>query len=68
MFPHPPRNVCYRQSGNSLYPRIHSNDLTTYVPVTKEWMANEDDIVFCEVQPGNRFYAYLSSAGCISPR
>ena len=31
----------------------------TYAPVTSADMAQVDDIVFCEVQTSNRFYAHL---------
>jgi hypothetical protein len=53
------RSVLYRSSGWSLYPRVWSNDQTTYEPVISDNMVQVDDIVFCEVQPGNRFYAHL---------
>ena len=53
------RPVCYRSSGWSLCPRVRSNDQTTYEPVTSADQVQVDDIVFCEVQPGNRFYAHL---------
>ena len=55
------RHVCYRSSGWSLYPRVHSNDQCTYAPVTSDDEIHEDDIVFCQVQPGEgggRFYAH----------
>ena len=51
--------VIYRSSGWSLYPRVWPNDLCTYEPVTSIYEVNKDDIVFCEVQPGDRFYAHL---------
>ena len=53
------RTVAYRQSGWSLNPRVKSNDLCYYSPVKSDEEVNEDDIVFCEVQPKNRFYAHL---------
>ena len=53
------RNVFYRSSGWSLYPYISSNDGCTYAPVTSEEEVLVNDIVFCEVQPGNRFYAHM---------
>ena len=40
------RPVIYRSSGSSLYPRVWSNDLCTYEPVTSIDEVNEDDIVF----------------------
>jgi hypothetical protein len=54
------RQVCYRSSGWSLCPRVRSNDQTTYAPVNLNVdMVQVDDIVFCEVQTSNRFYAPL---------
>ncbi len=53
------KSVCFRSSGNSLWPRVHSNDLVTYTPVTKPEEVQVDDIVFCEVQPGDRFFAHV---------
>ena len=52
-------SVQYRSSGWSLWPRVHSNDLTTYDPVTSADQVREGDIVFCQVQPGDRFYAHV---------
>ena len=51
--------VIYRSSDWSLYPRVWSNDLCFYDPVTSADEVSEDDIVFCQVQPGDRFYAHL---------
>jgi hypothetical protein len=54
------RSVCYRSSGWSLWPKIHSNDQTTYDPVTAASAEIQvGEVVFCQVQPGNRFYAHL---------
>ena len=53
--------VIYRSSGWSLYPRVWSNDLCSYDPVTSADEVHEDDIVFCQVQPGDRFYGHLVS-------
>ena len=49
------RPVIYRSSGWSLYPRVWPNDQCTYEPVTSADEVQEDDIVFCQVQPGDRF-------------
>ena len=38
--------VMYRSSGWSLYPRVYSNDLCSYEPVTSADEVHEDDIVF----------------------
>ncbi len=54
--------VCYRSSGWSLCPRVRSNDQTTYEPVTSADMVQVDDIVFCQVQSSNRFFAHLVSS------
>ena len=51
--------IKYRSSGWSLYPKVHSNDECTYAPIENgEQDIEEGDIVFCEVQPGDRFYAH----------
>jgi hypothetical protein len=61
------RPVRYRSSGNSLYPMVHSNDQTTYEPVGSEPdQVQVDDIVFCQVQPGDRFFANLVKAKWLS--
>ena len=52
------KSVCYRSSGWSLYPHVWANDQTTYEPVTSADQLRVHDIVFCEVQPGDRFYAH----------
>ena len=60
--------IGFRSSGHSLWPRVHSNDCCFYEPIP----VNDDillgDIVFCEVQPGNRFFAHvvLSQEFCYS--
>ena len=51
--------VCYRSSGWSLWPRVSCGDMTTYRPVYSADDVKIDDIVFCEVQPGSRFYAHV---------
>ena len=51
-------HVCYRSSGWSLYPRVHSNDQCTYAPVWSGDEVRKGDILFCQVQPGDRFYAH----------
>ena len=53
------KSVCFRSSGNSMYPRVHSNDQCTFEPVTNAEEVQQNDIVFCEVQPGDRFYAHI---------
>ena len=53
------KTVAYRQSGWSLWPRVHSNDLCCYIPVPYHEQVAVDDIVFCHVQPGDRYYAHL---------
>ena len=52
-------SVCYRSSGWSLWPRMNCGDMATYLPVSSADEVNIDDIVFCEVQPGSRFYAHV---------
>ena len=53
--------VIYRSSGWSLYPRVWSNDLCSYDPVTSANEVRFGDIVFCQVQPGDRFFAHVVS-------
>ena len=52
------RSVSYRSSGWSLWPRVCSNDLCTYEAVRDESDVVEDDIVFCQVQPHDRFFTH----------
>ena len=53
--------VVYRSSGWSLWPRVWSNDLCSYDPVTSANEVRFGDIVFCQVQPGDRFFAHVVS-------
>ena len=46
---------------------MHSNDQCTYEPVTAEGDVNVDDIVFCQVQPGDRFFAHNVKAKGVWP-
>ena len=50
--------ITFRSSGWSLYPRVHSGDQCTFHPVTHPSEVAENGIVFCEVQPGDRFYGH----------
>ena len=52
------RTVQYKSSGNSLYPHVHSNDVCMFEPVLYPETIKLNDIVFCEVQPGNRYFAH----------
>ena len=53
------KTAAYRQSGWSLHPRVHSNDLCMYIPVRFEDQVSADDVVFCIVQPKGYYYAHL---------
>ena len=53
--------VIYRSSGWSLYPRAYSNDQCHFDPVSPPDEVRHNDVVFCEVQPGDRFFAHLVS-------
>ena len=53
------KTVAYRQSGWSLYPKVHSNDLCCYIPVHFEEQILLDGVVFCLVQPHSMYYAHL---------
>ena len=49
----------YKSGGNSLYPRVRSNEVCIFDPVVDPDKLKVNDIVFCEVQPDNRFFAHL---------
>ena len=57
------KNVCYRSSGNSMAPVVKSGDLCEFVPFQEgssvAYSINVGDVVFCAVQPKNRFYAHF---------
>ena len=53
------KTVAYRSSGWSLYPRVHSNDLCCFEPVTFDGQVEVEHIVFCNVQPSGYFYGHL---------
>ena len=53
------KTVAFRQSGWSLFPRVHSNDLCSYQPVQFEHQIDTGDVVFCTVQPRGHYYAHL---------
>ena len=53
------KTVAYRQSGWSMHPKIHSNDLCSYLPVRFDESVNEGDTVFCQPQPNDYFYAHI---------
>ena len=53
--------VAYRSSVNSLLPMVASGDRCTYTVVTLAEQVLVNDVVFCEVQEGDRFYAHLVS-------
>ena len=52
------QSVQYRSSGNSLRPLVYSGDCCILVPVWDPALLVPYDVVFCEVQPGNRFYTH----------
>ena len=53
------KTVAFCSSGNSLNPLVFSGDRCTYAPVTEPKELRLHDIVFCQVQPGDRFYAHV---------
>ena len=53
------RTAAWRQSGRSLEPRVMHNHVTHFKPVERPEEVKVNDIVFCEVQYGNRFYAHV---------
>ena len=53
------RSVQYRSTGNSLYPMVRPNDVTMWEQVTDCSILVVGDVVFCAVQPGDRFYGHM---------
>ena len=53
------RSVQYRGSGNSLAPLVRSGDVTMWDPVRDPSTLVVGDVVFCLVQPGDRFYGHM---------
>ena len=51
--------IAFRSSGHSLHPRVRDNDSCSYEPVTDAADIQVHDVVFCEVQPRNLFYAHV---------
>jgi hypothetical protein len=51
------KNAAYRSSGNSLLPRVRSNDICEYEPVTRDDQVSKTDIVFCQIR--ERYWAHL---------
>ena len=52
------RSVQYRSSGKSLEPVVYSGDVTMWEPVTDHSTLVVGDIVFCNVQPIQRYYGH----------
>ena len=53
------KTVAFRSSGNSFKPLVRSGDRCTYEPVTEPKKLQLHDIVFCQVQPHDRFFAHI---------
>ena len=41
------KSIQYRSAGRSVYPRVQSNALCVYDPVTSAESVQQNDIVFC---------------------
>ena len=52
------RSVQYRSTGNSLTPVVWSGDVTMWEPVKDHSKLVVGDIVFCAVQPGDRYFGH----------
>ena len=48
----------YRSTGNSLKPLVWSGDVTMWEPVTDHSQLVVGDIVFCAVQPNDRYFGH----------
>jgi hypothetical protein len=53
-------SVAFRESGNSMCPRIKSRELCTYAPVLTDDDVDEGDVVFCRV--GGHYYTHMVHA------
>ena len=53
------RSAQFRSSGNSLYPLVRSGDVSMWEPVSDHDTLELGDVVFCQVQEGDRFYAHM---------
>ena len=53
------RSVQFRSSANSLTPMVCSGDVTVWAPIADHASLVVGDVVFCAVQPGDRFYAHM---------
>ena len=58
------RSVQFRSSGDSLYPMVRSGDVTMWEPVTDHSILVVGDVVFCAVQPNDRFYGHMIHEVC----
>ena len=52
------RGVQYRSGGNSLVPVVYSGDVTMWEPVTDHDALVVGEIVFCLVQPTQRYFGH----------
>ena len=53
------RSAQFRSSGNSLFPLVRSGDVSMWEPVSDHDILELGDVVFCQVQDGDRFYAHM---------
>ena len=51
--------VQYRSSGRSFEPLVYSGDICFMWPITEHTIILAGDIIFCLVQPNDRFYTHL---------
>ena len=56
------RSVQYRSTGNSLKPVVYSGDVTMWEPVTDHSTLVIGEIVWCVVQPTQRYYGHAIHA------
>ena len=53
------RSVQFRSTGSSLAPMVQSGDVTMWEPITDHSVLEVGDVVFCAVQPGDRFFGHM---------
>ena len=57
----------YQSTGQSLWPRVKSGDCCFFEPVLDPDLLKLNDIVFCQVQPSERFFAHMITEMKVDP-
>ena len=60
-------NVCYQSCGHRRFAKVKRGECYTYAPVESADQVNERDIVFCQVEPDDRFLFLVVTAKGFHP-